>query len=212
MAVLAFGGDLLLVFFLSGAGSLFFALGAFSARSPFSQMGAQRELLQILAYEPVLFLVIISIGIQEGSFLASGRRTRCCLRYLPLSLAALFLVLVIKLQKSPYDIAHAHTEFVSGPLVEYSGPYLATLEISKWVEVAVVFGIFTLFWNDPDPLIAVLGKAAIVLLALFATLVLDNVTARLTRSRMVRFTLGCGMTLVAINLLWNLYLGPAVAP
>jgi ech hydrogenase subunit B len=133
-------------------------------------------------------------------------------RYLPLSLAALFLVLVIKLQKSPYDIAHAHTELVSGPLVEYSGPYLAILDISKWVEMAVVFGIFTLFWNDPDPLIAVLGKAAIVLLALFASLVLDNITARLTRSRMVRFTLGCGMALVAINLLWNLYLGPVVAP
>ena len=68
------------------------ALGAFSARSPFSQMGAQRELLQKMAYEPVFFMVMISIGIQQRSFLA-GDVDQMILRFLPLSLLALFLVL-----------------------------------------------------------------------------------------------------------------------
>ena len=209
LVVLAAQGDLLVVFFLSGAGSLFLVLGAFSARSPFSQMGAQRELLQILAYEPVFFLIIVSIGIQEHSFISRDMSQNLIVT-LPLSLIALVAVLVIKLQKSPYDIAHAHTELVSGPLVEYSGPYLATVELARWAEIAVVFGILTLFWNDPEPVAALLGKMVLVFAALFTTLVIDNVTARLTRRRMVTFTLSFGIALVAANIIWNLYLGQGV--
>jgi len=209
LIVLAAQGDLLVVFFLSGAGSLFLVLGAFSARSPFSQMGAQRELLQILAYEPVFFLIIVSIGIQEHSFISRDMSQNLIVT-LPLSLIALVAVLVIKLQKSPYDIAHAHTELVSGPLVEYSGPYLATVELARWVEIAVVFGILTLFWSDPEPVVAILGKMALVFAALFTTLVIDNVTARLTRRRMVTFTLSFGIAMVAANIILNLYLGQGV--
>ena len=38
------GGDLLIVFFISGAGSFSLVLGAFSARSPFSYFGAQKRI------------------------------------------------------------------------------------------------------------------------------------------------------------------------
>jgi formate hydrogenlyase subunit 4 len=68
LALFVAGGDLLVAFFVSGAGSVFLALGAFTARSPVSYLGAQRELLAIFAYEPILFLAVLSIGLQ-GTFL-----------------------------------------------------------------------------------------------------------------------------------------------
>ena len=199
LALLVSGGDLLIVFFVSGAGSVAFVLGAFSARSPYSFYGSQRELLQILAYEPVLLLVILLIGYDRGTFTVGALNTSL-LPALSLALIALMVVLVIKLQKSPYDIATAHQEIVSGPYVEYSGPYLGITKLANWFEVAIVLGIFTLFYWNEDALFAISGKIVIVAVALFATQVLDNATARLTRERMVRFTLPFGMLLVALNM------------
>jgi ech hydrogenase subunit B len=209
LAVLAFGGDLLVVFFLSSAGSVFLALGAFSSRSPFSQLGAQRELLQVLACEPVLFMVIIALGFDQRSFLA-GDISTALLPSLLLALIALVPVLVIKLQKSPYDIATAHTELISGPHIEYSGPYLAIVEFAHWLELSVILGIISLFWNDPTLWVSMVGKVALILAVWFVVLLIDNATARLVRKRMVSFTLSFGMTLVALNLVLLQYVPPEV--
>ncbi|MEM3445518.1 MAG: NADH-quinone oxidoreductase subunit H, partial [Thermoplasmata archaeon] len=60
--------DLLVVFFLLNAGAIFMVLGAYSTRSAFSAIGATRELIQMLAYEPVFLLVIFCIGYAVKSF------------------------------------------------------------------------------------------------------------------------------------------------
>jgi ech hydrogenase subunit B len=198
LALFVTGGDLLVAFFVSGTGSVWLVLGAFSARSPYSFIGAQRELLAILAYEPVVFLAVLSIGL-EGTFIVAEIGGGL-LTALPLVLVALVPVLVILLEKSPYDVPTAHQELMSGPYAEYSGPFLATMELARWFQLAFVYGILTLFYWNENQVISLLGKVAIVLVALFATIVIDNTTARLTRERMVRFTLTFGMSLVAINL------------
>jgi ech hydrogenase subunit B len=198
LALFVAGGDLLVAFFVSGTGSMWLVLGAFSARSPYSFIGAQRELLAILAYEPVMFLAVLSIGLQ-GTFIIADI-SGGLLTALPLILVALIPVLVILLEKSPYDVPTAHQELMSGPYVEYSGPFLAIMELARWFQLAFVYGILTLFFWHENEVISLLGKVAIVLVALFATIVIDNTTARLTRGRMVRFTLTFGMSLVAINL------------
>jgi len=198
--ILVTGGDLLIVFFVSGAGSFSLVLGAFSARSPFSYFGAQRELLQILAYEPILFMAIFAIGYREGTFLTNGIGQDLVV-VLPLALLALLPVVLIKMEKSPYDIAVAHTEIISGPYVEYSGRYLAYTEIAHWFELGILFGIMTLFFQDPNIYLSIAGKIVIVFVLFLAALIIDNSTARLTRGRMVRFTLAFGMTLIVANIL-----------
>lgn len=209
LALLVFRGDLLIVFFVSGAGSVALVLGAFSARSPYSYFGSQRELLQILAYEPVLLLVILLIGFDKETFTVSELETNL-LPSLGLALLALMVVLVIKLQKSPYDVATAHQELVSGPYVEYSGPLLGVTKLAHWFELAVVLGIFTLFyWND-NMLISAVGKLAIVAVAMFVSQIIDNSSARLTRDRMLTFTLVVGTVLVAVNFVIVYLMKPGV--
>ena len=198
LALFVSGGDLLVVFFVSGAGSVALVLGAFSARSPYSYFGSQRELLQILAYEPVLLLVILLIGFDRETFTVGDLDTSL-LPSLGLALFALMIVLVIKLQKSPYDVATAHQEIVSGPYVEYSGPFLGVTKLAHWFELAVLLGIFTLFYWNANMVISIVGKVAIVAVAMFVTQVIDNSTARLTRDRMLTFTLVVGTFLVAVN-------------
>ena len=58
--------DLLLIFFVMTIGAVFQVMGALSVNSPYSQVGAQRELIQMLTYEPLIIIVFIGIaGLSE---------------------------------------------------------------------------------------------------------------------------------------------------
>ena len=199
--VFALGGDLLVAFFVSGAGSLAVALGAFSTRSAYSQLGAHRELLQVLSYEPVLFLAIIAIAWHNGTFFAD-MQDHDLLVLLPLVAMAFVPVALIKMQKSPFDLATAHQELVSGVYVEYSGPYYGILKLAQWFELALLFGMLSLLFWDATPWISVLGKSVLVMIVFFAAVLIDNSTARLTRWDMVRQTWTYGLLLIGINVLF----------
>ena len=99
--------DFLVLVFLLGFAGVSLVLGGFSTKSPYSHFGANRELLQILAYEPVLLLLAIAIYAQNGTFLIStilSRQEPLLLSLWPLFIAVLY-VLTIKMRKSPFDIS-----------------------------------------------------------------------------------------------------------
>ena len=63
---------------------------------------------------------------------------------MPLLFLALGYALTIKLRKSPFDIAashHGHQELVRGVQTEYSGPYLALIEIAHWFDLVLILGL-----------------------------------------------------------------------
>ncbi len=211
LALLVSGGDLLIIFFISGFASVTLVLGAFSACSPYSYFGAQRELLQIVAYEPVLFIAILSIGLLQGSFLASDI-DRNLLTIIPMAVVALLTVLLIRLQKSPFDVATAHQELISGPFTEFAGPYLGITILAHWVELAVIYVIISLFFWSDDTVISIVGKVALPLILLFFCILIDNTTARLTRRSMVRFNPAFGIAVIALNLLILYLLSGMVLP
>ena len=194
------GGDILTAFLVSGAGSFVMVLGALSVRSPYSHLGAQRELVQMMATEPVLLLVVLSIGYAGGSFLGS-EVGELLFATLPLAALALVPAFLIRLEKSPYDVATAHSEVVSGPYVEYSGRALGITKLAHWFELAVLFGILLLLFNQPDPIADAAVKAAVVLVVVFAAALIDNSTARSTRWGLLRSALAFGLGAAGINLL-----------
>lgn len=204
LVLFVLGKDLLLIIFVLTFGSGAFVLGALSAPSPYSQIGANREIVQILAYEPILIITALSLYIVTGSFnvtdiVSFGAESQYpLLLTLPLIFIALSYVLTIKMRKSPFDISashHAHQEIVRGVLTEYSGPYLALIEIAHWYELILVLGLIALFWTSSWIMALVL-----VLLAFFFELLLDNVTARLTFRWMLKSTWIVCLTLAIINI------------
>jgi len=192
------GGDLLIIFFVLSAAAVFYTLAGYAVLSPYSQIGATRELVQIMAYEPVVLIVFFGFFLVNGSF-SSAPTAEPTIVQLPLMFPAMLLVLLVKLQKSPYDVAEAHTEIVSGPEVEYSGPYLGLVKYGHWVEAAVFFGIVSLLWGHPVLWVSVVGKVALVLLALFLVILIDNSSARLRFGQMARTVLPVGLALTALN-------------
>ena len=70
-AVVAFviiGGNLLYIIFLHLLSTILIVLAGFSVKSVYSHLGANRELLMLLAYEPIFIFVASGFYILNGSY------------------------------------------------------------------------------------------------------------------------------------------------
>jgi len=195
-------GDLLLIFFVQAIGAVFLVIGALSVPSPYSQIGGQRELLQILAYEPLLILVIAGIYVTTGSFKVEAvlAHDTPLLLELPLLFIVLGYALTIKLRKSPFDISgshHAHQELVKGVYTEYVGRNLALVEIAHWYETILILGFVALFWTT-----SWVGLAVLLLVTYALEILIDNISARLTWRWMLGSVWIAGLCLSTVNLAW----------
>jgi len=194
--------DLLLILFIQAVGAIFLVVGALSSTSPFSQIGAHRELLQILSYEPLLVLVVVGIYLETGSFKLSHifAGEEPLLPKLPFLFIALGFGLTIKLRKSPFDLStshHAHQELVKGLLTDYSGPLLGLTEMAHWFETVLILGFCALFWAT-----SWVGMVVLVAATYFVEVLVDNVAARMNWRWMLGYVWAMGLGLSVVNLIW----------
>ena len=172
------GDDLLLVIFVLILANIFLVTAAYSTNSPYSFIGATRELIQMLAAEPMLLIVAVSLYMVTRSFAVADitRSGKPLILYLPGVFLGLVYVLTIKLRKSPFDLStshHAHQELVKGLTTEFAGPSLALVEIAHWYESILLLSIVYLFFSF-NPVIGV----AAALVTYFAEVFIDNTNAR----------------------------------
>lgn len=172
------GGDLLLVVFALTLAQVFLVLGAFAANSPYSYVGAERELLQIMAYEPMVILTAVGMFVVTKSFNVADIAALATpvVLLLPGIFLGFLYTLTIKLRKSPFDIStshHAHQEIVKGVTTEFSGPTLGLIEIAHFYETVFLLGFIYLFFGF-NPLVGVIAVIVIYLLEIL----LDNTNAR----------------------------------
>ena len=204
-ALFFWGGDILLVFFALTLAGIFFIMSACSANAPYSSMGAQRELMQMMAYEPMVLLTAIGFYIATGSFsvrqIAQAPVSAIC--YLPGFFVGFLFILTIKFRKSPFDIStshHAHQEMVRGITTELSGNILALVTLSHWYENVFLLGVVGLFIINSSWVS--IPAAVLVCLAafLFETLV-DNVFPRVKWQEMLKWTWIVTLAAGGINLM-----------
>ena len=166
--------------------AIFFVLGAYKASSPYSFIGAERELIQMMAYEPMILLTAIGMYMVTKSFYVGDIASHATL--LVLTLPGIFIgflyTLEIKFRKSPFDLSsshHAHQELVRGhhhrvfrprPGPDRNRPLVRNVFLLGWV--------YLFFASSP-----VLGVAVSLLVFVFVILV-DNVFARLKWQAAIR--------------------------
>jgi ech hydrogenase subunit B len=180
------GDDLLMVIFALIVADVFLVLGAYSTNSPYSSIGAERELLQMLSSEPMMLLTAVGFYMVTGSFdvsdiASSGKHL---VLYLPGVFIGLTYVLTIKLRKSPFDLStshHAHQELVKGITTEFAGPSLALIEIEHWYETILLLGIICIFFAF-NAALAVFGTLFIY----FVEVLIDNTNARIKWELMLK--------------------------
>jgi len=206
------GGDMLLVIFAFTLSHIFIVLGAYASYSPYSHVGAERELLQIIAYEPMIILTAVGMYMVTKSFFVSTIVSSPVpiILYLPGIFIGYMIVLTIKLRKSPFDLStshHAHQEIVKGVTTDFAGPNLGKIEIAHWYENVFLLGVIWLFfaWN---PLIAI----AAIIVAYFLEILIDNTISRFKWQLMLRSAWIVAGTLGLVNLGVLYYLRMVVVP
>jgi ech hydrogenase subunit B len=187
-ALFFYGSDILLIIFVLTLASVFLVLAAYSTASPYSTIGADRELLLMTAYEPMIIIALVGLyGVAKSfNFYAILSSSTPAFLYLPGIYLGLVLVLMMKLRKSPFDLStshHAHQELVMGLTADMGGPTLAMVELAHWYETVYLFALVFLFFSS-SWIAAVVGLA----FTFFLVILVDNATARMKWGLTLAFT------------------------
>lgn len=202
---LFFGGfDLLMVFFALTTANLFLILAATSSHSPYANMGANREMMQMLAYEPMVLLTAVGFYLATGTFKVKDIVLSDALppiATLPGVFIGFVFILTIKLRKHPFDLAtshHAHQEMVKGITTEFSGEMFAIVEISHWYENVFLMGVIALFFLNANWWTILIALAAISI-TYFVLILVDNTNARMKWKHMFRNSWFATIVIGALN-------------
>ena len=185
------GGNLLMCVFVITLSSLFLIMAAWSSRSPYAEVGAARETLQVMAYEPMVLLFAVAFYMATAAILPAGGMgsfdvSAAFLLDIPVvayawpAFLGLLFILTIKLRKSPFDLSmshHAHQEIVRGLTTEMSGSTLALVEGLHWCENVLFLGwvgIFFVWGAWYSVIIAIVVALAVY----FLEILIDNNFAR----------------------------------
>lgn len=198
------GESLLMIIFTLTLASVFLILAAFSSNSPYAQVGAERELLLMMAYEPMVLLTAIGFYVQLGSFRVDEILSADSMPLLPLIgiFAGYVYILTIKFRKSPFDLStshHGHQELVKGLTTEFSGKTLAIMEVAHWYENVFLLGIVFLFFMNGSALMVVVGLI-ICALTYFFEVFIDNTFARVKWQLALNYAWAVAFVLGGINL------------
>ena len=199
------GLDMLLVIFTLTLASVFLIVGAFSANSAYPQLGAERELLQMMAYEPMVLMTAIGFYIFNGSFVISdiAASDRMAFPYMVGIFAGFVFILTIKFRKSPFDLSmshHAHQELVAGLKTEFSGKTLAMVEIAHWYENVFLLGFVFLFFANGTIAGTIIGVVVCLITYFFETFV-DNNFARMKWNVAINTSWLVAITLGMVNII-----------
>ncbi len=165
--VLGLHGDLILVIYLLAVPALAMMAGGFASGSPYATIGAQREMVTMIAYELPLAATVIAFawklsnaGVAMPFALTSINANPIWEMVGPIGaigvtllFMAMLAVTPAKLGKAPMDTPEAKSELADGLLVEYSGRNLAMYYLSLAVKMVIMGSLIVLLfipWNATD--------------------------------------------------------------
>ncbi|WP_295052150.1 complex I subunit 1 family protein [Sulfuricurvum sp.] len=190
------GWNLLYIIFLHLFAQILLILAGYSVRSVYSHIGANRELLMLIAYEPILLLVAVGFYLESGSFeISEILQKGGYLTSMPLLFAALAMVIPIKVKKSPFDVGEAHQEIVGGVEIEYSGIFYEFLYMSRFLEYIFIYSFVFLFGGVSSWVGTVLVAGTFL-----AVNLVDNATARVKTADMLKIIYSIAMMLCIVNI------------
>ena len=199
------GTVILMCFFVMSTGATFLYFAAMVTSTPYSTMGANRELMQMLAYEPAVLLSCVGFYLADGTFDVNKIATsqNSSIMYLPGFFIAFVFILTIKMRKSPFDLStshHMHQELVKGLTTEMGARNLAIFQVTEWYENIFLLGVVGLYIIN-STWWSVLIAVAVVLIVYFIEILIDNSSARVKADTMIRLSWGVTALSAGVNLI-----------
>ncbi|MEA3368074.1 MAG: complex I subunit 1 family protein, partial [Planctomycetota bacterium] len=218
-----FLGDLIVLLYLLTIPAIAAIYGALASGSPHATFGASREMKLLLAYELPLVLAVLVPVVQMARVAGGGGASfsiGALVQFQAESGWVLFsasgviaavvglVAIQAKLTLVPFDLPEAETELMGGSMLEYSGPPLAMIKLTRALLLAAapVF-LVTLFAGgvsdaaSPLAWLAFIGKYVVVLVLV---VLMRNTNPRLRIDQTVRlFWFGLAPpAVVALVLAW----------
>jgi NADH-quinone oxidoreductase subunit H len=182
----SFVGDVIVVLYLLMIPSIMFIIGALSSGNPISALGASREIKLILSYELPLICAVL-VPIIKSSSIKFVELMKISAFSSVSEIIALIVAIICfqaKLGLVPFDIAEAETEIASGIFIEYSGPLLGMIRLTRQIlfSIAPLFIIIVFLFKGSWLLLII----KYILLIIIFTLI-RNVNPRLRIDQAVKF-------------------------
>jgi len=211
-----FKGDIIVIFYVLAIPSLTYIIGAMASGNPLASLGASREMKLIIAYE-LSFLLIIAAIIMKSNFaidiagiMAAQQGGGAFIGSVSgvLLFIALLMCIQAKLGFVPFDAAEAETEIASGFLIEFSGPPLAFIKLSKYILILVlpVLAVVLLLGGFSLEGWSILWAVLKILLVVLLVTLVRNTNPRLTIKQAMRFFF-VWMNLLVVAAIVLAYLG-----
>ena len=202
-----FGGfDLLLCIFSASTAAMFLILAATYTHSPFSGIGADREMIQMMSYEPMELLAAIGFYLVNKTFSVADIVQNAkypTVIFVPGMFIGFVFILTIKFRKSPFDIStshHAHQEVVKGVTSEMAGKEYGFMTIAEWYENIIMYGIVALFFITSNPL-SIIAAVVAIIVVFFLEILIDNTSARVKWQLMLKSSWAVALVCGGLNLL-----------
>jgi len=175
-------GDAVLLVFLLTLSGVCTLLAGLAAGSTFSLLGISREMMTMIALEPLFAVAVIAGAVRTRSLRLDTVLNGSVYAGTSVSWSGMLLFATILLsfqafvQRVPFDLPEAETELMEGPLMEYSGPKLALFKYAQMAKLVIYSALFSdlfLPWGAslPFPLGWLLFWAKVLGLVVMVTLV-----------------------------------------
>ena len=201
-----YGTDILMCFFVMSTAAIFLYFAAVVTSSPYSSIGAQRELIQMMAYEPAVLLSCVGFYLAAGTFQVAeiaGSEHLSYVLQLPGFFVAFVFILTIKMRKSPFDIStshHAHQELIKGLTTEMGSKNLAIFQITEWYENVFLMGVIGLYFINAN-VYSIIAAIVAILVVYFLEILIDNTSARMKWDDMLKLSWIVTLFSAGVNLI-----------
>jgi len=141
-------GDIILLIYLLTFCGICTLLAGLAAGSTYSLVGISREMMSMIALEPLFAIALVVGAVHTGSFRLNAvlQGSVYSAASFPWSGLTMLVVMLLSfqafVQRVPFDISEAETELMEGPLMEYSGPKLALFKYAQMTKLIVYSALF----------------------------------------------------------------------
>ncbi len=192
----SFPGDIIVLVYLLSLPTIILFLAGWHSTGFFSTIGGVRVATMFFGYEIPLLLAVLSPAILAGSwrlaYIAQFFQNNPGL--LIVNIIGFFIALTAlqaKLERTPFDIPHAETEIVGGPLTEYTGRKLAFFRLITDIEMIVGSGLIATVFLGGFPGGVISSFIWFIIKTLFVIFLLSVMRSAFSRIRidqMVKFS------------------------
>lgn len=204
----SFQGDLVVIIYLLTIPAFVLVLLGWYSPNPFGALGTGRVITQLFGYEVPFTLAMLTPAIVAQSWkvtdiLAYQTEHPWFIAITPIAFFGAVVALIGKLERIPFDIPHAKTEIVEGPMTEYTGRKLALLKMMFQTETVVGAALIAVvFLGGPylfgltaglegSFLGALVGFVIVMLKALVIVFILSVIKALFSRLRIEQMVHWC---------------------